>query len=199
VAGPPEEPWNAALSGQGLFGGDALLDRLERWAADSRVDEAARQRSRERWLRQQAEEEATLAGVLLDLAERRVPVVVLTRAGRRHNGLVRAIGADFCALRTATGADVVVALAALGAVRTQPRVEVSIGDRPAQVDLLLSEVLMGLAATRERVLIVTMDGADAVSGELRSVGHDVVTVRADGDQPAAAYIPLAAIAEVTMA
>jgi hypothetical protein len=39
----------------GLLGG-GLAARIDRWAADARVDEAARLRARERWLRDQAEE-----------------------------------------------------------------------------------------------------------------------------------------------
>ena len=58
-----------------MIGGD-LAARLERWAAEARVDEAARTRSRERWLRRQAEESGTLAGVLADLLEAGRAVVV---------------------------------------------------------------------------------------------------------------------------
>ena len=43
--------------------------RLERWAAEARVDAAAEARAREQWLRRQAEEEGALAGVLADLAD----------------------------------------------------------------------------------------------------------------------------------
>src|SRR5215213_6343157 len=47
---------------------------LERWAADARAREAADARVRERWLRAQAAEDASLAGVFLALAERRETV-----------------------------------------------------------------------------------------------------------------------------
>ena len=50
---------------------DDPLAALHRWVADGQVDEAARARSRRRWLEKAAIEEATLGGVLLDLAERR--------------------------------------------------------------------------------------------------------------------------------
>ena len=52
--------------------------RWERWAAEARVEEAAASRSREGWLRQAAGEDATLAGTLVDLAERG------TRSGADH-------------------------------------------------------------------------------------------------------------------
>jgi hypothetical protein len=163
------------------------------------VDEAARQRSRERWLRQQAEAGASIAGVLLDLAERRVPVSVHTRAGRRHHGLIAGVGADFCALAPVDGRLVLVALDAVGVVRTQPNVDVTLGDRPVQLELHLSDVLGALAGDRARVLLVTIDGADAVAGELRSVGEDVCTLLVDGDRRATAYVRLDAVAEVALA
>ena len=52
---------------------DDPLAALQRWVADGQVDEAARARSRRRWLEKVATEEATLGGVLLDLAERGRP------------------------------------------------------------------------------------------------------------------------------
>ena len=51
-------------------GVDRLIGDLRRWAADARASDAARARSRQRWLRRQAEEESTLAGIALNLAER---------------------------------------------------------------------------------------------------------------------------------
>ncbi|MDQ3293286.1 MAG: hypothetical protein M3527_02365, partial [Actinomycetota bacterium] len=69
--------------------GQDLLARLAAWAAAARVDEAAAARSRERWLRQAADEEAMVAGVLLDLAERADTVVVQGPGGRTPRGRVR--------------------------------------------------------------------------------------------------------------
>ena len=57
------------------------VEDLERWAADARARDAADSRVKERWLRAQAEEDATIAGVLLAMAERREMVVVATAAG----------------------------------------------------------------------------------------------------------------------
>ena len=46
-------------------GVDRLIGDLRRWAADARASDAASARSRQRWLRRQAEEESTLAGIAL--------------------------------------------------------------------------------------------------------------------------------------
>jgi small nuclear ribonucleoprotein (snRNP)-like protein len=179
----------------GVVGGD-LEARLERWAAEARVDEAARLRARERWLRRQAEEESTLAGVLADLLEAGRPVTVHTRSGRRHRGTVRAVGADFVAVG-ATPGPALVALGAVASLRTHPGEGAVLGDREVAASLRLSDVVAGLAEDRERVVLVTSDG-DALAGVLVSVGRDVVLLRGGGDPPATCYVPLAALHEVVI-
>ena len=180
-------------------GGGGLADRLERWAADARVDEAARGRSRERWLRRQAEEESTVAGVLSDLLEARASVTVHTRAGGRHVGVVRAVGADFVALGPATrqGSEVAVALRAIASVRTRPGSAGVLGDRRVVGTMRLADVVAGLAAERETVRVVTDDGG-AIAGVVWSVGQDVAVVRGVGDPSSTGYVPLDAISEVVV-
>ena len=90
---------------------------FERWAADARARDAADSRVRERWLRQQARDEATLAGILIGHAERGAVLVVATTGGRRHRGTVAGVGDDFVALRPATGHVVLVPMAAVGEIR----------------------------------------------------------------------------------
>jgi hypothetical protein len=172
-----------------------LAARLDRWVAEARVDDAARRRARERWLRQQAEEEASLAGVLADLAERGTPVTLHGVGGRRHRGTVRAVGEDFVVVSTATR-DAVVALGSVTSVRTRPGEAPAVGDRSVSTPLRLAEVLAGLAAEREAADLVTRDGGDSVTGVVRSVGRDVVVVQLATGSPAVAYVPIAAIAEV---
>ncbi len=173
-----------------------LLASLTRWAAEARVDEAARQRERERWLRQQAAEESTMAGVLVDLAERDRPVLVTTAAGRSHRGVLTAVAIDFCALRTTQGIDVLVSVDGVSSVRTQPGDSPTTGDRALTLDLLLHEAMAALAADRPRVLVLARGDRQGIAGELRSVGRDVATVRLDGHPPALAYVPLTSVVEV---
>src|SRR6266508_5927713 len=109
---------------------DGLATALARWAADARVDEASAARARERWLLQQAEEEATTAGVLCDLAERAVPVVIETTVGRRHRATVGAVARDFVVLQGPGGPgvggvglggrEVLLAIGAVAAIRPEP-------------------------------------------------------------------------------
>lgn len=196
---PPAEPVLPAA--EGLLRDDrtpSLATRLDAWLADARVEGSADARARERWLHAAAEADSTFGGVLLDLAERRVPVALHTTGGRRHHGDIEVIGADFVALRTGTGAEVLVVLSAIATVRTAPNVERAMGERVVTTELRLAEVLAELAVERPRVLLVATDGMDGVAGELRAVGYDVVTVRTEGDPPASAYVRLAALAEVVL-
>jgi hypothetical protein len=199
---PDRPPRGTPPAPDGLLRGDrgpTLASRLDAWLADTRVEGSADARARERWLRAAAEADGTFGGVLLDLAERRTSVAVRTTAGRRHRGGIEVLGADFLALQTAEGAEVLLALAGITSVRTAPLEQPALGERVVTTELRLTEVLAQLAAERARVLLVGVDGRDAVTGEVRAVGHDVVTVRTDADPPATAYVPAATLTEVVVA
>ncbi len=175
---------------------------LERWAADARARDAADARVRERWLRAQASDEASLADLLLALAERRETVVITTSAGRRHRGVMSGVGVDFVVVEVPAGVSTLVALAALGDVRVADD-----GARPASratttgdgagraaLGARLGDVLAQAAGQRPRVALHA--GAASVVGELRAMGSDVLTVRTDGDARAV-YVPLASLSEVS--
>jgi hypothetical protein len=172
-------------------------DRLTAWVGSLATDDAARSRARAHWLARQALEEGTFAGVLTDLAERGRPVIVHLHSGRRHRGVPVAIGTDFVALALAGGRSVLVALAAIASVRTMPGEGFITGDRPVVTGTSLVEALCALGEARERVLVLGDDADHGVSGELRAVGRDVLTVRLDGDG-ATAYVALASVAEISL-
>ena len=176
-----------------------MLDDLERWAAGARAQEAAEARVRERWLRQAAEEQASFAGLLVDLAEDGRPVAVTTTAGRRHHGPVLAVGIDFVAVGGPEGRLTLLATGAVAEVRPaagsrRPRPPGATGRQPLEV--LLAEVLAQAVANRPRVAVVL--GSVTVVGELRAVGTDVVTVRTDGEPGGLSYVTLASVSEVSL-
>ena len=181
-----------------LGGGDDLTSALQRFAAEAQVGEAAASRARQRWLQQQAVEETTFAGVLTDLAERGRPVLAHTTAGRRHRGLIRAVGTDFVSISTDTGADVLVATHALTSVRSQPRDTAAHSGRAVSLAMTLADAVAALSEERPRVAIATTDEA-TLNGELRAVGQDVVTLRVDGDTRANVYVPLGAVTDISVA
>jgi len=173
--------------------GDDLVAALTRHLAEHRADAAAAARARERWLRQAADEEALLAGVLLDLAERADVVTVHGPGGRTHRGRVRAVGEDFTALRTGAG-DVLLPYDAVAAVRPEGQ-PVAGSDRARALDLTLAEALAVVAGDRPRILVVGRDGAGR-AGTLAAAGRDVLTLRLDDG--ATVYVPLASVAEATL-
>ncbi len=186
-------PFDSSL---GFSGGRSLEDALLRWTADARVDERAQERVRERWLRQQTEEDATFAGALVDLAERGRPVGILTVAGRQHRGAVSAVGADFVLMRTLQDHDILVPFDAVSYVRPQAGEAATFGDRTLTIDILFTEALHQLSADRPRVLIIFRGPNQSVAGTLRSVGRDLLNLGLDGPDRAVAAIPVASIAEV---
>jgi hypothetical protein len=175
-------------------------DGLERWAADARAREAADARVRERWLRSQAEEEASLAGVLLALAEREQAVVMSTVTGRRHHGTLTGVGVDFAAVRSTGGTTTLLALSAIADVRTIDdggrRRPTPTGDDAGRgaLGVRLADVLAQAAGQRPRISVHA--GATSVVGDLRAVGSDVLTVRTDG-AAGVVYVGLASMSEIS--
>ena len=176
---------------------------LERWAADARAREAAAARVRERWLLAQAAESASLAGLLLALAERQETVVVATVAGRRHWGVVTGVGEDFVAIEAQSGAITLVNLSGVGDVRLAERAAGHGSRRAATTDdrrgrgpvgARLGDVLAQAAGGRPRILVRT--GAASVVGDLLAVGIDVLTVQTDGDA-GPVYVGLPSVSEVS--
>ncbi|MDQ1437326.1 MAG: hypothetical protein QOK43_955 [Acidimicrobiaceae bacterium] len=149
---------------------DELSDDLAAW-------EGAGARARERSLRRQAEQSATLAGVLLDLAERGsdVAVRVVGAAGLRA-GRISAVGTDFFVLGPCY-----IPMAAVASVRASDGTTVSGGrvvPQDSMVTLTLASALAELAEERPPVSIA-LDGGDAVQGELRAVGDGVLSIGSD--------------------
>jgi hypothetical protein len=182
---------------------DGGLEGLERWAADARAREAAGARVRERWLRAQAEEGASLAGLLLALAERRQVVLVTTTAAVAHRGAVRGVGVDFLAVEAPSGTTTLVALAAVATVRVlEPDRRGSpaaargdaTGDNRTALGVRLVDVLAQAAGQRPRVS--AQSGTLSVLGDLRAVGDDVLTLRADGSA-GLVYVSLASLSTVS--
>lgn len=180
---------------------DDLVAAIAGWAVDAASDQAARERADVRLLAQQAAEEATVVGLLLDVAERGEPVVARTTAGRQHRGRVVCVGGDFVVIREPPQPPSLLALAAVTSVRPQAvgwRDPIPSGARRSPLVVSLRAVLTGLAADRPRVQVACVGDEQPLAGELRAVGTDLVTLALDGPQHRVAHVNLASIADVVL-
>ncbi|MEM8705303.1 MAG: hypothetical protein AAGE98_02520 [Actinomycetota bacterium] len=185
---PPDRPVD-------LTPGDPLAS-LHRWIAEGQVDEAARARTRQRWLEKAAAEEATLGGVLVDLAERQRPVTIRTIDGHRVTGPVVAVGADFGIVREPRLGDALIPTRRIGLVRPAPGENLPTGDRPAGMVLTFGDALMELAAERPEVIVGV--AGESHRGDLRTVSTDVVTLALGGDRRDTVHLALGAIDHVVV-
>lgn len=160
-----------------------------------RATDAAAQRRREHWLRQQSAEEGTFAGVLLDLGEREQLLALTTVTGRVLRGVIRTIGGDFVGLRSPAGEGALVPLKAIASISPEPGSGPTVGDRVVQVDASLSTVLGNLAAERPWVSLHTLAGM-ALAGELRAVGQDLLVLRCGAD--GTTYVPMSTVGDVML-
>jgi hypothetical protein len=172
--------------------GDDLVAAFQRWAAGERTTAAARNRTRERWLRDQASASANWAGVLVDLAEQATNVVI--GMGRvRCTGRIVGVARDFCVVQQAAGRPVLIALDAISAVWPASQTSgFAAGDRRASLALSMAGALSALADERGRVALMLEDG-DQVEGELFSVGEDVIALRIEAPSRRSVYVRLASV------
>lgn len=166
---------------------DGLMGRIGEWRDDADAAASALARSRRYWLRRQAAEATTLAGVLLALGEREVPVTIGT-AGGRHRGTISSVTRALCTLEN-QGARVLIPLAAVTTIDSGV-VEIN-DDRTPAAATDLPAVLAGLAPERPAIVVQLSDGSE-VRGALVVVGSDVVGIAAPAGD--VTYTPLAAIA-----
>lgn len=173
-----------------------LLAHLDAWLAEAAADERADERRRIANLRHQAEEDASLLDVLVDLGESGAPVMLGDTSGAEHRGRVVVVGSDVVVLAGASHT-VVVSLAAVAAITAEG--SVATDSRAVATTADLHIVCTVLADDRPRVRAVPVGGL-AVTGELRGVGRDalrIVTHRS-GRPPATAWVPLERLAHVAL-
>ncbi|HEY6531596.1 MAG TPA: hypothetical protein VIY72_04795 [Acidimicrobiales bacterium] len=168
-------------------------DALDRWLGDVRSDQAARSRARVGALRAHAAEDATLVGVLADLAERRATAVVTTTQGRRHRVEVWAVGPDavvFCA-----GHDewLVVRLTCVASVRLVGGDPVH-GEGSMTMTASFGRILARAAEPGDRLRLVL--GGEVVAGEVVSISAEVAVLRLDSTD--LSYVALGAVEEAVV-
>jgi len=172
---------------------DLLYELLDEETAATR--RAAR--VRQRWLRQAAEESATFAGLLLDLAEVGTAVSFGLRNGQRRSGRIIGLGADFVALEVGAGAggeDHWIRLGVIASLRLAPGAVTPMaaeGDRPVTSEVELIDLLAERVADAARVLLSV--GDETLSGRMVAVGSDVISIRSDDVPPTMTYVSAASL------
>jgi hypothetical protein len=154
-----------------------------------------------------------LPGVALDLAERGEAVVLKTTSGRTHRGRLLAVASDVWVLRSdasdgmrgpgGMAGATFVATDAIASVRAQPGGSdepgpEAAGARPVPLTASMADMLTELAVEDPRVRVVVLGEPEAMVGELRSVGVDVVTLRLAGEPPATIYVRLGSVSELSV-
>jgi hypothetical protein len=154
-------------------------------------------RSRQRWLRQQAAEQADFTSLLIELRERGSPVSVTTAAGRRYpNARITAVGRDCVTVATARGR-VLLASGAVVALQPHGETDVSLGaDARATDEESMAELVRRAAHDREAVTIHVDGVPEPFVGELQACGRDVVVIRAARTN-AVVYLTLASVSEMS--
>jgi hypothetical protein len=155
------------------------------------VAEAVRDRSRERRLREQAASTATLAGILVDLAER-ATAVVIGIGEHRCSGRVVGVSRDFCLVEQLNGRPAIVPLTAVTSVAPGgPAPSTPAGDRHPVLSLSLVSALAAMA--EDRAPVAVRAGADHIEGDLTSAGEDVVCVRSGPPARKLSYVPVGSL------
>jgi hypothetical protein len=162
---------------------------LTRFVGEGAVEHAARSRSRTRWQHQLAIEEGTWPGLLCDLAETEARTVIDTHIGRRLQGSIVAVGADFVTVATTAGGHVVLATAAISAIHLAPGQSGPIGRVSPPDQTTLRELLAELAAEKP-VLTWHLTDRTSVVGQLVGVSQGFVHLRVDGTLPSTSYLPV---------
>ncbi|HZN13760.1 MAG TPA: hypothetical protein VFB78_05810 [Acidimicrobiales bacterium] len=176
---------------------EAAIVHLGRWASDAKTEAAADSRLRRQWTQQQAEDEATLLSVLVDMAERRAAVAVHTRAGATIRGAVAGVGRDYLAVVRGPQLTFVVT-AAIDWIRPDgDAAPAAFGDRAAPPSSLMG-VLTNLVGEGHEVRVVS--GEEIIAGELLAAGADVLTLRPAGASSPGqvVYVPAASVSELSL-
>ena len=142
-----------------------------------------------------------LAGVLVDLAERRVPVHLSTQSGAQHRGEISGVGADMAFYLDDRHRMRVVRLAAIGSIVAAPGHVVSADRRDVRTDQEFGDLLLDLWERRADVSVGIIGGAGTapVTGRLVVCGSDVIGIQASERNAPVTYVPVASVAELTVA
>ncbi len=156
---------------------DGFETALSTLVTDGQASEAVEARRARRLSRLMERESSTMTGILVELAERRVGVLIELHDGLVVRGTITAVGADVVIVfSTATRQRSVVRTVAIAALRATDAAEVT-GDRTPTWTTTFHDIVTDLSGHDDTVT-VHLGGGDPLSGTLSWVGVDVLCVAA---------------------
>ncbi|MFI5043790.1 MAG: hypothetical protein ACHQDC_03265 [Acidimicrobiales bacterium] len=157
-----------------LTGSSSPADDVDRFVAEARVDQSVTERRRERWMRRQFADDATIPGLLL--AAQGVHVVIGLVTGATVGGNVVWVGHDATELGTRTG-PCWVPLDVIVTIETERALPGADPDGRHLHGSALADVITDLVADRAEVE-VSLFGGDVVHGRVTAAGP-VLTLSVD--------------------
>jgi hypothetical protein len=165
-------------------------DAVDRWLSEIRVVEAARSRARVGALKAHAAEDATMVGVLADLAERGAPVMLSTVHGRRHRVEVLVVGPDAAVFALGTGESLVMRVTAIASLRLVGGDPVH-GEGSITTTSRFGRILARAADPGDRLRLAV--GGETVTGAVVALSAEVALLALESG--ALTYVSLDAVEE----
>jgi hypothetical protein len=175
-----------------------MSEDLDRDLAEARAAAAADQRRRVRRARQILEEGATFAMLLATLCHRDADVLIDTVTGGHHVCRIERVSSDVVVASTTSGATGVIRHGAIAAVRAighgAELVTGEAADELAPRPITMAEILTELS-NRRATATIGAGASESFTGEIRSVGVDIVTLM-PRNGGAAVYVRLDSVSDV---
>ena len=177
-----------------------ISEQPDRWLADAAADAAIAERRRMHWLGTSATESASLVGLMVDLAEARIPVGILVAHGKWIRGELTTVGVDFVAVAHSGGGVTMVNLTSIVALQPDrnipARQNLHESDRQGTKNLFLIDVLARWAVDRTHVVVNFERSPTPIAGTLISTGTDVISIDDVDAGKTPIYSSLAALSTV---
>ncbi len=146
---------------------------LRRLLDAARIDAAVRSRSGVAALRQRRSEDASLTGLLANLAERAAPVTISTTSGIERRGVIRVAGHHGIILENSGGIASLMRATAIASIRTQ-RFHDLHGDGSPASTMSWPTMIASLVEPDDEVSITI--ARETTRGRVRSISRSLVIV-----------------------
>jgi hypothetical protein len=169
-------------------------DEIGTWLLRFMADDVADGRARMETWRQRSDETATLTGVLADIADSGRSADVHTTTGRTHSGRIEHVTDEALVIGTTIRHLVVLRPRAIAAVVPERGFRVP-GEGSVSSHRSFRATIAAILEPGDDLAVIA--GAMDCSGELVSIGDEVLLMRGPGNR--SVYIPIGAVTEISVA